>query len=132
MATSRMRRVNEVLREVIGHSVTSELSDPRLSMVAVTHVDATPDLRSAKVFITVLGDQEAREEALRGLRSAHGVIQKAINRETHMKRTPTLTFTYDEAVETGLRISAMLEQGGVDPQGGTGEKEGPGPEGPEA
>jgi ribosome-binding factor A len=110
MATSRMRRVNEVLREVIGQAVTSELSDPRLSMVAVTHVDATPDLRTAKVFVTVLGDEEAREEALAGLRSAHGVIQKAINRETHMKRTPTLTFTYDEAVETGLRISALLEE----------------------
>jgi ribosome-binding factor A len=110
MATSRMRRVNEVLREVVGQAVTSELSDPRLSMVAVTHVDATPDLRTAKVFITVLGDEEAREDALAGLRSAHGVIQKAINRETHMKRTPTLTFTYDEAVETGLRISALLEE----------------------
>jgi ribosome-binding factor A len=114
MATGRMRRVNEVLREVIGQAVTSELSDPRLSMVAVTHVDATPDLRTAKVFVTVLGDEEAREEALAGLRSAHGVIQKAINRETHMKRTPTLTFTYDEAVETGLRISALLEEDGPD------------------
>lgn len=111
MATSRMRRVNEVLREVIGQSVTTELSDPRLSMVAVTHVDATPDLRSAKVFITVLGDDEAREAALSALRSAHGLIQKAINSQTHMKRTPTLTFTYDEAVETGLRISSMLEEG---------------------
>jgi ribosome-binding factor A len=80
-------------------------------MVAVTHVDATPDLRSAKVFITVLGDDEAREAALSALRSAHGLIQKAINSQTHMKRTPTLTFTYDEAVETGLRISSMLEEG---------------------
>lgn len=111
MATSRMRRVNEVLREVIGQSVTTELSDPRLSMVAVTHVDATPDLRSAKVFITVLGDEDAREDALSALRSAHGLIQRSINNQTHMKRTPTLTFTYDEAVETGLRISSMLEEG---------------------
>jgi ribosome-binding factor A len=105
-----MRRVNEVLREVIGQAVTVELSDPRLDMVAVTHVDATPDLRSAKVYVTVLGDQEVRDDALKGLRSAHGVLQSAINRETRMKRTPTLTFTYDEAVETGLRISALLEE----------------------
>jgi ribosome-binding factor A len=109
MASSRMRRVNEVLREVIGEAVTSELSDPRLSMVTVTHVDATPDLRSAKVFVTVLGDEEARTDALKGLKSAHGPLQNAINRETHMKRTPTLSFAYDEAVETGLRISALLE-----------------------
>ena len=59
----------------------------------------------------MLGDDEAREDALSALRSAHGPIQRAINVETHMKRTPTLTFTYDEAVETGLRISALLEEG---------------------
>lgn len=110
MANSRMRRVNEVLREVIGQAVTVELSDPRLEMVAITHVDATPDLRTAKVFFTTLGDEESREDALSALRSAHGPLQSAINRETHMKRTPTLSFTYDEAVETGLRISALLEQ----------------------
>lgn len=109
MANSRMRRVNEVLREVVGQAVTVELSDPRLDMVTVTHVDATPDLRSAKVYVTSLGDEAARQEALEGLRSAHGVLQSAINRETHMKRTPTLSFSYDESVETGLRISALLE-----------------------
>ncbi len=114
MANSRMRRVNEVLREVIGQAVTVELNDPRLDMVAVTHVDATPDLRSAKVYVTALGDEEAREGALRALKSAHGILQSAINRETHMKRTPTLTFTYDEAVETGLRISALLEEESAD------------------
>ncbi len=121
MANSRMRRVNEVLREVIGQAVTVELADPRLDMVAVTHVDATPDLRSAKVYVTVLGDEAVREAALKGLKSAHGVLQSAINRETHMKRTPTLTFTYDEAVETGLRISALLEE---DPAEAAGESDG--------
>jgi ribosome-binding factor A len=105
-----MRRVNEVLREVIAQAVTVELSDPRLEMVAVTHVDATPDLRSAKVYVTALGDERSREDALDALKSAHGLLQSAINRETHMKRTPTLTFSYDEAVETGLRISALLEE----------------------
>ena len=121
MANSRMRRVNEVLREVIGQAVTVELNDPRLNMVAVTHVDATPDLRSAKVFVTVLGDEAAREAALKALKSAHGVLQGAVNRETHMKRTPTLTFTYDEAVETGLRISAMLDEQPADGSDGADE-----------
>jgi ribosome-binding factor A len=120
-----MRRVNEVLREVIGQVVTVELSDPRLDMVTVTHVDATPDLRSAKVYFTALGDETMREEALEALRSAHGVLQSAINRETHMKRTPTLSFTYDEAVETGLRISALLEEDA------SGDGDGSAPEGPE-
>jgi ribosome-binding factor A len=115
-----MRRVNEVLREVIGQAVTVELSDPRLEMVTVTHVDATPDLRSAKVYVTALGDEESREDALRALKSAHGLLQSVINRETHMKRTPTLSFSYDEAVETGLRISALLEEEPAgDPEPGT-------------
>ena len=109
MAVSRMRRVNEVLREVIGDEVTS-LSDPRLGMVTITAVDTSPDLRSARVYFTVLGDEQAREDALEALRKAHGIIQRAINAETRMKRTPTLRFEYDEAVETGLRISSILDE----------------------
>ena len=109
MATHRMRRVNEVLREVIGDAVTSDLGDPRLSMVTITQVDTSPDLRSARVYVTVLGDEEARSNALDALNAAHGQIQSMIASETRLKRTPTLKFEYDEAVETGLRISALLE-----------------------
>lgn len=109
MATHRMRRVNEVLREVIGDAVTSDLGDPRLSMVTITQVDTSPDLRSARVYVTVLGDEEARSDALDALNAAHGQIQSMIASETRLKRTPTLKFEYDQAVETGLRISALLE-----------------------
>ena len=109
MATHRMRRVNEVLREVIGDAVTSGLGDPRLSMVTITQVDTSPDLRSARVYVTVLGDEEARSAALDALNAAHGQIQSMIASETRLKRTPTLKFEYDQAVETGLRISALLE-----------------------
>lgn len=109
MATHRMRRVNEVLREVIGDAVTSGLGDPRLSMVTITQVDTSPDLRSARVYVTVLGDEEARSDALDALNAAHGQIQSMIASETRLKRTPTLKFEYDQAVETGLRISALLE-----------------------
>lgn len=109
MATSRMRRVNQVLREVVGGTIASELSDPRLDMVAVTSVDTSPDLRSARVYVTVLGDEKARDEALEALKSAHGLLQTRIADETHMKNTPTLRFEYDESVETGLRISALLD-----------------------
>lgn len=113
MAVSRMRRVNEVLREVIGDEVMA-LSDPGLEMVTITAVDTSPDLRTARVYFTVLGGEEAREEALEALRRAHGVIQRAIGSETRMKRTPTLRFEYDEAVERGLRISALLDEAGED------------------
>ena len=111
MAAPRMRRVNEVLREVIGSSLAAELSDPRIGFVTVTSVETSPDLRSAKVYVSVLGDEDAREAALAGLRSSHGVLQSKIAAETRMKRTPTLSFHYDPTVERGMRISELLEEG---------------------
>ena len=109
MAAPRMRRINEVLREVIGAAISTELSDPRIGFVTVTSVETSPDLRAAKVHVSVLGDEEQREETLAGLRSSHGVIQSKIAAETRMKRTPTLTFHYDPTVESGMRISQLLE-----------------------
>jgi len=109
MTTSRMRRINEVLREVIGSAVAAELSDPRIGFVTVTSVETSPDLHSAKVHVSVLGDDAAREQALEGLRSSHGVLQAKIAAETRMKRTPTLSFHYDPTVERGMRISELLE-----------------------
>jgi len=105
-----MRRVNEVLREVIGATIVNELSDPRIGFVTVTSVETSPDLRTAKVYVSVLGDEDAREATLAGLRTSHGVIQARIAAETRMKRTPTLTFHYDATVEQGMRISRLLDE----------------------
>jgi len=110
MAAPRMRRVNEVLREVIGATIVNELSDPRIGFVTVTSVETSPDLRTAKVYVSVLGDEDAREATLAGLRTSHGVIQARIAAETRMKRTPTLTFHYDATVEQGMRISRLLDE----------------------
>jgi ribosome-binding factor A len=104
-----MRRINEVLREVIGAAISGELSDPRIGFVTVTSVETSPDLRSARVYVSVLGSEEEREATLKGLRSSHGVLQSRIAAETRMKRTPTLTFHYDETIERGVRISRLLE-----------------------
>ncbi|HET7590490.1 MAG TPA: 30S ribosome-binding factor RbfA [Solirubrobacterales bacterium] len=104
-----MRRINEVLREVVGAAVAGELSDPRIGFVTVTSVETSPDLRTAKVFVSVLGDSDEREASLAGLRAAHGVIQSRIAAETRMKRTPTLTFHYDDTAERGIRINELLE-----------------------
>ena len=110
MATPRMRRINEVLREVIGAAIATDLSDPRIGFVTVTSVETSPDLRTAKVHVSVLGDEEARKEALAGLSSSHGVLQSKIAAETRMKRTPTLSFHYDATVEQGMRISRLLDE----------------------
>src|ERR1044072_3647321 len=109
MATARMRRINEVLREVVGATIGGELSDPRIGFVTVTSVETSPDLRTARVYVSVLGSEEEREETLNGLRSSHGVIQSKIAVETRMKRTPTLSFHSDETGEQRVGISQLLE-----------------------
>lgn len=111
MAGSRMRRINEVLREVVGAAISNDLSDPRIGFVTVTSVETSPDLRTAKVFVSVLGSEEEQEASLEGLRSSHGVIQSRIAAETRMKRTPTLTFHYDDTIEKASRVSELLEEG---------------------
>ena len=109
MATERMRRVNELMREVIGDSIATDLEDPRIGFVTVTAVETSPDLRSARVFVSVLGDEASRDGTLKALASAHGVLQSAVARETRMKRTPTLTFHYDDTPERGQRLTRLLE-----------------------
>jgi ribosome-binding factor A len=109
MPSARMRRINEMLREVIGEAISSDLADPRIGFVTVTSVQTIPDLSAARVYVSVLGDAAERDATLAGLASSHGVIQARIARETHMRRTPTLTFEYDDTIEKGVRISKLLE-----------------------
>ena len=104
-----MRRVNEAIREILGDAIATELKDPRIGFVTVTEVDTSPDLRAARVYVSVLGSPEDRESSLAGLRSSHGVLQGKIANGMRMKRTPTLTFEYDENVDRADRISRLLE-----------------------
>jgi ribosome-binding factor A len=115
MPGARMRRIDESLREVVAAAV-SGLADPRLGFVTVTGVDTSADLRTARVYVSVLGDETERDATLEALRSSHGVIQSRIASETRMKRTPTLTFIYDDTIEKGVRISHLLEDGSEDEQ----------------
>jgi len=105
-----MRRVNEVIREVLAAAIATDLKDPRIGFVTVTDVDTSPDLRAARVFVSVLGSKAEREDALAGLNSAHGVLQGRIASELRMKRTPTLSFHYDDSIERGVRLSELLDE----------------------
>jgi ribosome-binding factor A len=109
MPTARMRRINEVMREVIGGAIATQLQDPRIGFVTVTAVETSPDLRTARVFVSVLGDEAQREETLAGLRSSHGVLQSAVAAQLRLKRTPTLSFHYDPSIERGARVTRLLE-----------------------
>jgi ribosome-binding factor A len=107
-----MRRVNEALREVLSARIAEGLKDPRIGFVTVTAVETSPDLRYARVFVSVLGNDQERQESLAGLQRAHGVLQAEIAKVTHMKRTPELKFVYDETVERGMRINELLQREG--------------------
>ena len=107
--SERMRRVNEAVRNVVADGVR-DLKDPRIGLVTVTGVRVTPDLNEATVFVSVLGNEKARLATLAGLASARGVLQARINRELSLRRTPTLAFEYDDAVERGVRMSALIDE----------------------
>ena len=104
-----MRRVNEAVREVLSDAM-KRLKDPRVGFVTVTDVRTSPDLRHAKVFVSVLGGAEERAASLEGLRSAHGFLQGRVAGELRLKRTPTLDFVYDDTAERADRLERMLAE----------------------
>jgi ribosome-binding factor A len=109
MSADRMRRVDEAMREVLSAAVSGGLKDPRVGFVTVTDVKTTPDLRHARVYVSVLGDAATRAASLEGLTSAHGFLQGRIGRELRMKRTPTLEFVYDDTAERADRIGRLID-----------------------
>jgi ribosome-binding factor A len=109
MSSDRMRRVDEAIRQVIGDAVAADLKDPRVGFVTVTDVKTSSDLSHARVYVSVLGEPQAREDTLAGLRSAHGYLQRRIAGELHLKRTPTLEFSYDDTTDRAMRLDALIE-----------------------
>jgi ribosome-binding factor A len=109
MTTSRMRRVNEAVKEVVSEGLL-DLKDPRIGFVTVTAVETSPDLRSARVYVSVLGGAKKRRDAVRGLQAAHGVLQARLARELRMKRTPQLAFEYDPSVERGVEMTRLIDE----------------------
>jgi ribosome-binding factor A len=112
MTSGRMRRVDEAMREVLSDAITSGLKDPRVGFVTVTAVQTAPDLRQARVYVSVLGDDAVRRRSLDGLRSAHGYLQRRVAAELRLKHTPTLEFLYDDTADRGQRIAELLEREG--------------------
>jgi ribosome-binding factor A len=104
-----MRRVDEAVRAVLSEAIATDLQDPRVGFVTVTGVKTSSDLRHARVFVSVLGDAEARAASLDGLDSAHGFLQGVIATQLSLKHTPTLSFHYDESVDHGMRITELLD-----------------------
>lgn len=110
MKSDRMRRVNESIREVVSDALTADLHDPRIGFVTVTGVETSPDLRHARVFVSILDTRERSSLSLEGLQAAHGLLQRRIAAELRLKRTPKLSFEHDESIEQGMRITGLLER----------------------
>ena len=109
MSSERMRRVDEAVREVLSAALSEGLKDPRVGFVTVTDVKTSPDLRHARVYVSVLGPETEQEATLAGLQSAHGFLQGRIGRELRMKRTPTLEFVYDDTAERADRLTRLID-----------------------
>jgi ribosome-binding factor A len=107
--SERMRRVNESVRQVLAETLP-ELKDPRIGLVTVTGVETAPDLRHAVVYVSVLGSEKKKRATMVGLDAAHGVLQARLAKQLRLKRTPQLTFEYDQSVEHGVRMSRLIDE----------------------
>ena len=105
-----MRRVDEAMRAVLSEAISKDLQDPRVGFITVTGVKTSPDLRHARVYVSVLGDEEERAASIAALQAAHGFLQGRIAHSLRLKHTPALNFDYDESVDRGMRISELLDQ----------------------
>ena len=111
MSAERMRRVDEAMREVLSDVLSHDLKDPRVGFVTVTDVKTSPDLRHARVYVSVLGDADEIAASLEGLRSAHGFLQGRIADEVRLKNTPALTFVHDDTAARAARLERLMDEG---------------------
>jgi ribosome-binding factor A len=124
----RLDRVNQLVREEISHLIQRELKDPRLGFVTVTEVAVAPDLRSAKVFVSVLGDDAQWKGSLAALQSARGFIRNWLAPRLRLRAVPDLTFLPDRSMAHAAHIQTVLERLREEekPEGKTPEGETPG------
>lgn len=107
----RRLRANEAIKETLSTVIAAEgLKDPRVGFVTVTGVEATPDLRHAKVYVSVLGKQAEREATMNALERSRGYLQSRLNQSLRMKRTPQLQFVYDNTLDSALHIEKLLKK----------------------
>ena len=109
MPTRRQERVSERIHHEVSDLLLNEIRDPRLEQVTVTGVEITPDLKLATVFVSALGDAEAKDNALQGLERASGYIRRELAQRLAMRVTPALRFVLDQSWERGARLDALLD-----------------------
>ncbi len=106
----RPERVREFIKEQVGEILQRDLKDPRIGFVSVTGVEVSADLRHAKVFVSVLGDAQAKADTMAGLESAQGYVRGELGRRLQMRFSPEVLFRLDESIERGVRVMSLIRQ----------------------
>jgi ribosome-binding factor A len=106
----RANRVGEQMKKELSDIIGRKIKDPRIGFVTVTDVQVSGDLQQAKVYISVLGDEEQRENTLKGLAKAKGFIRTEVGQRIRLRKTPEIIFEWDESMEYGNRINTILHQ----------------------
>jgi len=107
---SRSQRVVEQIRRELAELIRLEVKDPRVGFITLTDVEITPDYAHAKIFFTSLKGQEGLDEVQKGLRRASSFLRRELGRRIRIHTLPELHFVYDPSVETGNRISALIDK----------------------
>jgi len=110
MTSRRALKVAEAIREVVSMSILAELRDPRVKGVTVTHVEASADLRYAKVHVSVMGSETEQRLSLRGLQHAAGFLQAKVADRLELRLTPRLTFVLDQGVKKSIEVARILRE----------------------
>ena len=106
----RIDRVNEQLRSEISYLIARQIKDPRVAgVISITEVSASNDLRSARVYVSVMGIKRVRQEALEGIRSAASFLRRELRERVNLRHTPHLTFLLDDSIEEGDRVLRLME-----------------------
>lgn len=110
MASRRVLKAAEAIREVVGMAILRDLKDPRIDGVTVTGVEVSPDMRQAKVMVSIMGDEKAQRLCLSGLESSAGFLQKKVATRIDTRYTPRLKFFLDMGVKKSIALAKILEE----------------------
>lgn len=109
-------RINQEVLKELSVLISNEVKDPRIAlMTTVTAVEVAPDLKTAKVFISVLGDENAKNDTIKGLKSAASFLRSSLARNLNLRNTPELKFILDDSIEYGMRMNALIESMNIAP-----------------
>lgn len=110
MANRRMARVNEQLKREVMRVIRQEVKDPRIGFITITGVEATRDLSLARVFVSVMGEEEEKQESLEGLRAAAAFIRTELGKRLHLRHIPEVDFRLDRSLDHAMRVRELLDE----------------------